>query len=113
MADTDNTDLVETFNVLTKRWEDDTIFASSPTEISSHPAYQEIIALGEPVLPYIFADVKETGIFWFPALHAITGEDPAAGETTVLLAQEKWLNWGKQKGYHYLNETVIRSNPND
>lgn len=65
-----------------------------------HPAYRQIIGLGPAVLPLLLRDLRETGRFWFPALHAITGENPVPDEATgdVRRMTEAWLEWGRQKG---------------
>lgn len=71
------TDLTAEFNRLRDEWDEGTRFESSSTAIASHPALQEIIALGRPVVPHIIADWEtagETGPkHWFAALEAILG----------------------------------------
>ncbi len=46
------------FEELARRWERETAFCSSASEIVGHPAYQEIIALGRGVVPLILAELR-------------------------------------------------------
>jgi hypothetical protein len=63
-----------------------------------HPAYQRIIGLGAPGLPLILRRLADEPGQWFWALTAITGEDPAAGQSTVDDAAAAWLSWGHARG---------------
>ena len=56
----------EHFLQLLSEWRKDTAFQSSPRVITSHPAYQQIIDIGEPALPFIFEDMRENGGWWYP-----------------------------------------------
>lgn len=55
-----------------------------------HPAYQQIIGMGEKALPLILRDLRDrpTG-HWFWALNAITGEEPTLGESAIVLLGTK------------------------
>ena len=91
----------EHFLRLLSEWRKETAFQSSPRAITNHSAYQQIIDLGKPVLPFIFKDMRENGGWWYPALRAITGDNPvpkdARGNRT--LNDEAWLRWGQDHGY--------------
>ncbi|MDQ6805142.1 MAG: hypothetical protein M3065_09260 [Actinomycetota bacterium] len=63
-----------------------------------HPAYQRIIGLGRPAVPLILKRLAEEPAQWFWALTAITGEDPAVGQTTLDGAAGAWLSWGRARG---------------
>lgn len=39
----------------------------------SHPAYRQIIEMGQPALPLIFRELERNGGEWFDALQSITG----------------------------------------
>ncbi len=95
------TDEEEHFLQLLSEWRKETAFQSSPRVITGHSAYQEIIDIGKPVLPFIFEDMQENGGWWYPALRAITGDNPvpkdARGNRT--LNDEAWLRWGRDHGY--------------
>ena len=91
----------EHFLQLLSEWRKETAFQSSPRAITGHSAYQEIIDMGNPALPFIFEDMQENGGWWYPALRAITGDNPvprdARGNRT--LNDEAWLRWGQDHGY--------------
>ncbi len=89
----------ERFNLLADRWKEDTCFESNVTRIVEHPAYQEIISMGEIALPLILSRVREDHEHWFWALYKITDEDHAQGETTVSGAVAAWLSWGMEEGH--------------
>lgn len=86
---------------LKAQWEAETAMLSSTTEISMHPAYQEIIGMGPSAIPLILSDMKKELGHWFWALKAITGEDPVSPEQRGRIKEmtEAWLRWGREKGY--------------
>ena len=45
---------------LLKQWREETAPLSSSSQIVGHPAYQELIALGRPALPYLLRDLETT-----------------------------------------------------
>ena len=51
------------FNRLKCKWQEDTVFSSSITEIAMHPAYQQIIGLGKDALPFIMDELVKNPIF--------------------------------------------------
>lgn len=89
------------FQGLASRWRRETALQSSVTAIAMHPAYQQIIGLGEPALPLIFQELRREQDHWFWALGAITGENPVpddhAGDLEAMTAD--WLAWSKTHGY--------------
>ena len=89
------------FQDLASRWRRETALRSSVTAIAMHPAYQQIIGLGEPALPLIFQELRREPDHWFWALGAITGENPVpddhAGDLEAMA--EDWLSWGDAHGY--------------
>ena len=93
--------LQERFLRLADEWKSGTAGLSSPRAIAGHPAYQKIIAMGEPALPLIFRDLKSNGGWWYPALRTLTGANPvpeqAKGEPP--LNDAAWLHWGQEHGY--------------
>ena len=66
-----------------------------------HPAYQQIIGLGERALPLIFQELRREPDHWFWALAAITGKNPVpeedAGDLEAMA--NDWLSWGDAQGY--------------
>jgi hypothetical protein len=49
---------------------------SSTQRIAIHPAYQQIIGLGQPAVPLLLREVERRSGRWFWALKSITREDP-------------------------------------
>jgi len=76
---------------------------SSSSIRTNHPAYQEIICMGEAVVPLLLRDLEKTRRHWFAALHAITGADPVPPEGAGRIAKmaEAWLRWVKEHRYQW------------
>lgn len=90
--------LETTFSELAEKWRNETQMMSSITKKSKHPAYQEIISMGTPVLPLILRELKHQPDHWFWALVAITGQNPVSPQSNFDRAVETWLEWGKNRG---------------
>jgi hypothetical protein len=88
------------FEELALSWSSATAHLSSPAKLVEHPAYRQIIGLGPAVLPLLLRDLVQTHRFWFPALHAISGENPipddAAGDIERMT--DAWIAWGGANG---------------
>jgi hypothetical protein len=69
--------------------------------MASHPAYQEIIGMGQKVVPLLLTELKRKPDFWFVALREITGENPVPPESAGRIEEmaRAWLKWGRSKGY--------------
>jgi hypothetical protein len=91
---------VKFFNLKTE-WEEDTGMLSSDSEIALHPAYQQIIGMGQEAIPLILNEMKKKRGQWFWALKSITGEDPVPLELrgNIKKMTEVWIGWGEDKGY--------------
>lgn len=89
------------FRALVERWKNETAHYSNIAKRALHPAYQEIIGMGERVVPLLLAELQREPDDWFWALHAITGANPvqAASRGKVQAMAEAWLQWGAEKGY--------------
>ena len=61
--------------------------------------YQAIIRLGWPAVPGILHELDVRPHYWFPALEAISGEQPVPPESDVPAARAAWLAWGREHGY--------------
>jgi hypothetical protein len=68
--------LAERFRRLEATWTAETGYLSSYTDIVEHPAFREIIRLGEAVVPLMLRDLEERPRLWVWALPEITGADP-------------------------------------
>lgn len=89
------------FRRLVRKWENDTAYVSSIHQIILHPSYQEIIGMGQSVIPLIFNELENRTGLWFWALQALTGEDPTTENTHGNFAEMRrdWLSWGHEHGY--------------
>jgi hypothetical protein len=90
-----------TFRNLAEWWRSETGLMSLIQDMVLHPAYQQIIGLGPEAIPLILHELQRRPDHWFWALNAITREDPTDPEDAgdVRKMTEKWLKWGRQRGY--------------
>ena len=94
-------DLVGRFQALAAEWRREVAWTSSITDIAMHPAYQQIIGMGQAVVPLLLRELDQRPDHWFWALRAITGVDPVLPEHRGKLSEmaKAWLDWGRQQGY--------------
>src|SRR5437588_440948 len=85
------------FRRLEAIWNAETGYLSSPTDIVENAAFQEIIGLGDAVVPLMLHDLEERPQLWVWALPAITGANPVQPEDAGNIAKmsEAWLRWGR------------------
>ena len=106
------TQLQAAFNQLAAQWEKETAFHSNSYFITNHPAYCQIIEMGDAILPLVFKELEKghTAVHWPCVLKAITGADPApppeplpAGFVAldIKAIHQSWLQWGRQQGYQW------------
>ncbi len=81
------------------RWRRETRHYSSLSKMVLHPSYLRIIGMGRAILPLLFRELEARRDHWLVALNAITGEDPAAPDSSFAQAVDAWLQWGREKGY--------------
>ena len=88
------------FHALAEKWKADTLNISSITELISNPAYLQIIGMGKAALPFLLSELDHSPGHWFPALKAISGEDPVTATDigNITAMRDAWLTWGKQRG---------------
>jgi hypothetical protein len=89
------------FKKLVYSWKKETAGLSSIDKKVSHPAYKEIIGMGESAIRPILAEMQKEPGHWFSALKAITGLSlvPPEMRGRVDLMTAVWLDWGKEKGF--------------
>jgi hypothetical protein len=87
------------FEELKRRWNAETGGSSLLMPKFMHPAYQQIIGMGEPAIPILLEEVRRQSGHWFWALRAITGAEVAQGGDSYGVAADKWLRWGEKHGY--------------
>lgn len=93
----------EKFRRLSSVWRAETAYVSSTSELVGHPAFREIVGMGEAVIPFLLRELENRTGHWHRALREITGTDPLcpADRGKVDKAAEAWLRWGKEKGYEW------------
>ena len=91
----------ETFDRLADEWERDRPRGVDIAHMTRHPAYQRIIAMGEPAVPWLLHRLATKPDHWFVALNAITGARPVPPESRGRVKEmtQAWLDWGSQQGY--------------
>ena len=108
-------ELVKRFAELTAAWKDGTRFSSRMNSMAEHPAFREIVAMGEKAVPLLLADLEKNGGFGFLALKEITGADPPipAGHVGDKVICDGWIGydikgmeaaciaWGHKQGYRW------------
>ena len=92
-------DLEQRFLKLAERRGEETQFYSMSRRLVEHPAYREILQMGEVAVPWILRDMAMTGARWTLLLGEITGEDPAvhAAPGRVREVQAAWIEWGRER----------------
>jgi len=65
-----------------------------------HPAYQQIIGMGQDALPLLIEELRREPDHWFWAMQAITGVNPVPPENRGNVAKmtQAWLAWAQQQG---------------
>ena len=91
----------EIFGRLAQEWRNARNRYDSGARMFAHPAYQQIIGMGDRALPLIFEELRRELDHWFWALKAITREDPVPHEQLGNLEamREHWLQWAESRGY--------------
>lgn len=98
-AETDH--VRDEFLRLTQIWKSSRRATSSSTALAMHPAYQKIIGLGKPAIPFILSELQRELDHWFWALACIANENPVPPQSRGKLQEmaKVWLVWGRSKGY--------------
>jgi hypothetical protein len=91
------------FRRLEARWLAETGHLSSSTKITTHPAFMEIMGLGQEVVPLMLRDLEVRPRLWVWALPTITGADPvpAPDRGNIAKMSDAWLKWGNANGYKW------------
>ena len=91
----------ERFEALADQWEEETVLLSNSERKNAHPALQEIIRMGPPMVPLILERMRSQGGHWFAALQQITGARPVPPESRGRIKEmtKVWLDWGERNGY--------------
>ena len=89
------------FTALAAVWKEETMPLSSSSQMTAHPAYQAIIALGPDAIPLLSRELERRPDHWFAALRALTGANPVSSEQQGRVGEmvAAWLHWAKSQGY--------------
>ena len=98
----------ETFERLADEWERDRPRGVDIAQMTKHPAYQRIVAMGQPAVPWLLHRLATKPDHWFVALSAITGAKPVPPESRGRIKEmvQAWLGWGIQQGYELATSDV-------
>ena len=91
------------FNFLVRQWRQETLFHSSVPEITSAPAFRQIVRLGWDVVPFILREISNNPDYLVAALLEITGEDAVRDEHrgNINLMARAWTEWADAKCIPY------------
>lgn len=91
------------FAILVNEWRATRNSLSSGIEMFTNPAYQQIIGMGQEVVPLILRELERDVDHWFWALKAITGTDPAppSSRGRLRLMASAWFIWARKQGYEW------------
>ncbi len=89
------------FIQLASEVEEDCMMVSISTHIALHPSYQEIIGMGEKVIPLLIKKLNETPVFWFWAIEAIAGINPVPKSHRGNIPEmvKDWKKWANVNNY--------------
>jgi hypothetical protein len=93
----DDDSIAAEFQLLAEELEAAASGVSSTRRLMGHPAYSEILALGNDAIPLLL-DRLRTGRnrpTWLTLLGSLTVLPPSAGKDTIDEAAETWLRWHK------------------
>ena len=89
------------FRSLAEEWKRETGYLSRASQRAAHPAYRQIIEMGDFVVPLILEDLKQSHEHWFLALMELTGENPVEKSDAGFVDRmaNAWIQWAAEQGY--------------
>lgn len=92
------------FEALARKWKEErNPYTSSVAELIDHPAYREIVGMGQVAVPLMLREFQTEAEpdFWFNALRTITGVNPVPKASRGKLDEmaRAWVEWGIREGY--------------
>lgn len=96
-------DVEAEFRRLADWWHRETGYLSNLNKAYAHPAYQQILALGPPVIPILLRELESHPNWLIGALWDLTGADPVPEEHRGRLPEmaADWIDWGRKNGHHW------------
>jgi hypothetical protein len=97
LADEKETSIQTRFSELAEELEERAAGLSATRRAMKFPAFNEILALGDAVLPEVIARLKtsDNRPLWLRVLGTLTPFPPGAGAETVDDAAAAWIRWGR------------------
>ena len=94
-------DVRERFRQLVAQWKEQSRHLSNAAQMAMLPPYQQIIGMGEAVVPLLLEELQRDPDQWFWALEAIAQENPVSPLAVGKVRQmaDEWVAWGKRQGY--------------
>ncbi len=91
----------ERFLELAVQWENETVLLSSSDQATKHPAYREIVDMGQLAIPLILERMQSHNGHWIQALYDTTGADPVdvSDYGNIDAMEASWYEWGKANGF--------------
>lgn len=89
------------FEGLARKWRRETSHLSNPEAKIDNYYFQEIIKMGENVIPFILEELeKSLCILWDAALSKLTGLPVVQYEEDLSESEivQAWLEWGRKEG---------------
>ena len=91
------------FDQLADAWTQETSHLSNPRQRQLHPAYQQIVAMGDAVIPHLLQRMYHSREPWFMMLEDIVGSAPepmaSPHHGTIREKIRDWRYWGWWHGY--------------
>ena len=91
--------IAEEFDALANEWHAATDHLSVISDKVMHPAYQDMLGMGELAIPHIVRHLRKDRGWWFHALQHIARGDAAADAASKDDAIKAWTNWAREQGY--------------
>lgn len=94
-------ELRDEFTRLVTRWKTGHHRGLDVAQMVEHPAYQQIVEMGDHAVPLILEELEREVDHWFPALRQLTGASPVPEESkgNVMKMRDAWLGWGREEEY--------------
>jgi hypothetical protein len=92
------------FDALNAEWFTETTFQPSVARICMHPAFLDIVSMGETAVPFIIESLRQRPSFLIEALRRIVGSSPETSigsNGKIQEAAAAWVRWydGPQNGH--------------
>jgi hypothetical protein len=75
--------------------------SSNPQKLTSHPAFQQIIAMGDRAIPLVLCELQARPSLLVWALPTLAGENPVPSSERGKIGEMAriWVEWGRRRKY--------------